>query len=187
MMIMMTLKTFDPGGLILEAPVKGWVKNIKVKLLMEPQKCKSDEIVFLIHSHVSNFKLRSSQRASFGKSDKTKPVFVVFKDNNDSVNSMLEKEFSVYGDILLGEMFESYYHLVHKHVMGLRWLRKNCPENVAAKMDDDIYVNVPQLLKLMKRNIPTSRSEWIMGLLQLELPVIRSGLPRSTIIHPIKL
>ena len=42
-------------------------------------------------------------------------------------------------------------------------------------MDDDIYVNFPQLQALVQRNIPSNHNSWMMGLLQLRLPVMRAS------------
>merc|ERR1712241_766629 len=42
--------------------------------------------------------------------------------------------------------------------------------------DDDIYINWHQLLSLVSRNIPQSAgSRWMLGYLQLSLPVLRSN------------
>ena len=180
----LTFLTFDPGGGgggegggegLEKGP--GWVKNLHVKNILKPNKCVDEsEVVVIVHSHADNAELRSSQRNAAkinGKNKHLKFVFVLFlSEDTESVY----QEDRLHGDILLGDMPESYHHLIYKHTTALRWVTENCPDNLVVKMDDDIYVNFPSLLSLVPRNIPASAgSRWMLGLLQLSLPVLRNN------------
>ena len=180
----LTFLTFDPGGGgggggggPGEAP--GWVRNIRVKNILEPNKCVDEsEVVVIVHSHANNTELRSSQRNAAkinGENENLKFVFVVFL-SEDTENESVHQEARVHGDILLGDLAESYHHLIYKHTTALRWVTENCPDNTVVKMDDDIYVSWSRLLSLVPRNIPASAGpRWMLGLLQLSLPVLRSN------------
>lgn len=172
-MIFGRMLIFDPGGGILIINQRmGWVENVRTRIILEPDICGSEDVAVIIHSHANNSLIRSSQRKAL-KENNLKPVFVVFK--SDSVKTeKLEEESLLYADLLVGEMQESYYNLIYKHVMALRWMNNNCPDNIVIKMDDDIYVNFPSMLEVVNKNIPDHNPDWMMGLLQLRLPVLRS-------------
>ena len=172
MMVMMI--GFDPGGE--EGKDVVWRKNVKTEIIIQPVDCEhTNKTVVIVHSHANNFQLRSQQRRLIKSIDDLKVVFVIFKVKDESINIKVQDEHNECGDVLLGNMEESYYNLVFKHVMGLRWASKKCQGSRVIKMDDDIFVNFPQLLHLIKRNIPSSHTSWMMGLLQLRLPVMRAS------------
>lgn len=174
----LTFLTFDPGGgKSLPDDSQGWVRNIQVKTVLKPKKCEDGQVIVIVHSHAKNAELRSSQRNAAKINEKNKNlkfVFVVFQDEGSE--SIVKQEHTEHHDILLGHLEESYHHLIYKHMMALRWVSSHCPNNMMIKMDDDIYVNFPSLLSQVSRNIPvTGDPKWMMGLLQLSLPVLRSA------------
>ena len=173
----LTFITFDPGGIPLSP--QGWVSNIRVRTVLEPEKCQDGQVVVIVHSHIMNIKLRSSQRkaAKINKENKNlKFVFVVFNEGDGEVGDDVHQEHAEFQDILLGDLRESYHHLIYKHIMALRWVSSHCSTNMMIKMDDDIYVNFRSLLSLVPGNVPvTADQKWMMGLLQLSLPVLRSS------------
>ena len=183
MLMLLTLMTFDPGGndnVVATAASNvtldngAWLENIVTKAVMEPDRCGEEDIVVIIHSHARNSQMRASQRNAIRQSGlgDIRPVFVVFRSDKDSE---LVKEMAEEGDLLMGDMEESYHHLVHKHVMGLRWVAENCQNNLVIKMDDDIFVNFRAILEAARRSVPGAASgAWLAGLLQLRLPVQRS-------------
>ena len=173
-MLLVTMLTYDPGGGMFLIPNRsGWVKNVKTRIILEPDECVSRDVAVIIHSHASDFILRSSQRDAMKLQETLKPIFVVFH-SKDVQTIELEDEAKSYNDLLFGDMEESYPNLIYKHVMALRWVKDKCADNMVIKMDDDIYVNFPSLLDIVKRNIPKNNPNWMMGLLQLGLPVLRT-------------
>ncbi len=182
MMMLLTLMTFDPGGNDNVVAIGGnvtshsevWLENSVTKVVMEPHQCGEEDIVVIIHSHGRNSQMRASQRNAMRQSGlgNLKPVFVVFRSDKDGE---LIKEMGEEGDLLLGDMEESYHHLVHKHLMGMRWVAENCQNNLVIKMDDDIFVNFRAILEAAQRSATDMTSgTWMAGLLQLRLPVQRS-------------
>ena len=183
MITLLTLMTFDPGGDdngvatdIVDSNVTShtgvWLENSVTRVVMEPHRCGEEDIAVIIHSHARNSQMRASQRNAMRQSglDNIKPVFVVFRSDKDSD---LVKEMEEESDLLMGDMEESYHHLVHKHLMGLRWVAGNCQNNLVIKMDDDIFVNFRAILEAALRSAPAS-GLWMAGLLQVRLPVLRS-------------
>ena len=157
---------FDPGG-------------ASERILLEPNGCdnnETDDVVILIHSHAADFELRSSQRKALTvpSGRRIKLVFILFKSDKTHMKDIIN-EHDKYDDILLGDEQESYHLLVKKHVVGLAWVQEKCNSvQFVIKMDDDISVNVPDLLSVVEKNQPQS-SKWMMGMLQIQLPVQRSN------------
>ncbi|XP_068218480.1 uncharacterized protein [Palaemon carinicauda] len=71
------------------------------------------------------------------------------KDNKDLMTLIRENE--IHGDLILIANEESYTNLTLKTGHILHWSRKNCPSTTyIAKVDDDVYVNVPEFLKVLE-------------------------------------
>ena len=181
MITLLTLMTFDPGGddnvVTMDTDVTShtgvWLENRETRVMMEPLGCGKEDIAVIIHSHARNSQMRASQRNAMrqsGLQGNIKPVFVVFR--SDKVSALLH-EMKEEGDLLMGDMEESYHHLIHKHLLGLRWVAGNCQNNLVIKMDDDIFVNFRAILEAALRSAPAS-GLWMAGLLQVRLPVQRS-------------
>ena len=63
------------------------------------------------------------------------------------------KESERFGDIIKEDFVDSYTNLTYKTIMGFKWASTKC--NVAKfvmKTDDDMYVNIPNLLSIVKNN-----------------------------------
>ena len=65
-----------------------------------------------------------------------------------SDDGVMLRSFEEENDVLMGDFEESYKNLALKHFYGLLWARSNCPDNTTIiKMDDDIAVNLPKMMK----------------------------------------
>jgi hypothetical protein len=165
---------FDPGG-------GGEQENQDANVVISPKQCtQNEEGVILVHSFAGNFELRSSQRNAKKElgAEELKFVFVLFY--SDDVNmDLVSKESNMYSDILLGDREESYKGLVYKHLMGLKWVDKNCSKVTRViKMDDDISIDFPRLISTAERSLPTTSPLYMAGLLQITLPILRSRLSK---------
>ena len=71
-------------------------------------------------------------------------------DDNE-IQKRIEEESATYGDILQIEMIDDYYNLTLKVVGLLNWINDHCSRvDFVLKVDDDVYVNVQNLLAVMK-------------------------------------
>nr|KAG5686592.1 hypothetical protein BaRGS_019490 [Batillaria attramentaria] len=62
----------------------------------------------------------------------------------------VEEESHHFRDVLVGGFHDSYQNLTLKTLMGLRWAANNCPHaRFWAKLDDDTWLNVPALTRLL--------------------------------------
>lgn len=109
----------------------------------------STKFAILVTSNAPHKELREAQRKAFPspflwKEFRASRLFLV-AGGQDLID---EK------DTLLGDFPESYRHLALKHIMGLSWVTFQCPsDTVIVKMDDDIAVDLPRLLKKAQKSL----------------------------------
>ena len=67
-------------------------------------------------------------------------------------------EFERYEDLVQGNFIDSYKNLTLKAVLGLRWLSQYCSDApFAIKTDDDTFLNIFEMVRLMEENVNKSR------------------------------
>ena len=80
----------------------------------------------------------------------------------------LEEESNSYGDILQADMVEHYNNLTLKSVFTLKFFLNESnfdgqPPYYLMKIDDDAYLNVPQLVKVLKDEKLKKTPYWLLG------------------------
>lgn len=114
------------------------------------------DVLILVHSAVGNFKNRQILRESlnhFSKQPKT--LFLIGRTMDDISQEFIIRESKQFKDIVQGSFHDSYKNLTRKHVMGLTWVLKNCPNvDFVLKMDDDIFINLPLVMEYLNINFP---------------------------------
>lgn len=66
----------------------------------------------------------------------------------------VQKESEIFGDIIKENFVDTYGNLTYKTVMGFKWASSYCNVTKAVmKTDDDMYVNIPNLLNTVRKNI----------------------------------
>ena len=117
------------------------------------------EILILVTSHIKLHKRRESIRASWG--NQTRFVNYSRKYNNASykvyfITGFLENDFheaqiesTIYHDLLITNRTEDYRDLSRRFMLGFLWALEHCTFNYVMKTDDDVFVNVPKLFKLL--------------------------------------
>lgn len=134
-----------------------------------PEKCEKDiELLILIPSSIWNFKQREAVRETWGNKNstdaKTKLVFLIGKVHDDGYRKRFEEEEKSYRDILQRDIMESYAGLTKKSIALLKWAHLNCPTvKYALKADDDTFINIQNLVTLLRKLKPTNS---ILGILK---------------------
>lgn len=123
------------------------------------QGCKSEQLVFIaVISAVKNFDKRQTIRQTWMQhlDGKVATVaFIVGLTSDLSIQQKLEEESAAHGDIIQIDSIDSFKFLTMKVVTLLNWLYRYCPSvPFALKCDDDVYVNVRNLLTVV-RALPT--------------------------------
>lgn len=117
-------------------------------------------VIILVCSAVNNFQNRQAIRETWGSiatsNNNTGAVvrlgFLLGSAKDESTQKMIENEALEHSDIIQENFYDSYRNLTIKSVMLLKWVTEHC-ENVhfVMKTDDDMYVNIAKLLRVMLR------------------------------------
>ena len=75
--------------------------------------------------------------------------FVCGRDTRKEVETAVENEMAVYGDILRLDYNETYSLLVFKTLSSL-WLASTMNVHFIVKVDDDVYLHVPKMISWLK-------------------------------------
>lgn len=85
--------------------------------------------------------------------------FILGKTSNQSLQSKIEEESKIHGDILQVEMVDSYHNLTRKVVSILNWVNSHCScVDFVMKIDDDGYINVRNLATTLADLSPSELS-----------------------------
>ena len=159
---------------------KSTVKNCKNK---------KTTVLFLVTSHSSNTKRRAAIRNNWGNSG----IFKLFKikfdldyqvffsvglaDNNEEWKK-INKEAEKYRDILIVDRNEDFYDLTRRVMAGFEWAVQQCDFTYLFKMDDDIFINIPNVMNfLTNTTIAKHNSTLYAGDMNIEALVNRN--PKS--------
>lgn len=115
------------------------------------------EALILIHSAPKNYEKRQLIRetwGSIGHHTTTSPLRVLFllgAVDSQQLQEELTAENTLYKDIIQGSFVDDYRNMTYKHIMAFKWFLYNCAQSqILIKVDDDVYVNTPQLIKYLK-------------------------------------
>ena len=113
------------------------------------------------------------------KSCDLREIQVVFitgtKENNKTVQKLLQEEQRSYGDILQGPFNDTYRNLVHKSILLLYYAVNQCGSaKFIQKVDDNVYLNLTAVKHLLKLN-PDTPAGYVIGLRRYMSPVMRGG------------
>ncbi|XP_037817088.1 uncharacterized protein LOC119607290 [Lucilia sericata] len=126
-------------------------------LMPQPVCSNHIEALILIHSAPKNYEKREIIRetwASISHHRAESPLRVLFllgAVESEQVQEDLENENNQYRDIIQGSFIDDYRNMTYKHIMAFKWFLYNCPQaQILIKVDDDVYVNTPQLIKYLR-------------------------------------
>lgn len=105
---------------------------------------------FIVHSEPGDWLIREAIRKSWGRAVAAQRTVFLVGIAPPAIQSSLEKESGVNDDILQGNVWDSYRNLTYKHVMGLAWLRSQCPSVAyVVKADSDVFIDVLRLQEMI--------------------------------------
>lgn len=132
--------------------------------LMAQPPCEAHiQAVILVHTAPRNAEKRALIRQTWGNPQMTSansPLRLVFllgavPQTEHQLQHSLSLENARFGDMVQGNFQDAYRNMTYKHVMALKWFTNNCPNaQLLLKVDDDVYVNTPQLIKLLRESPP---------------------------------
>ena len=113
------------------------------------------KLVVMLLTHPANLKRRNVVRETWGKNltnhvnDDFRVFFVVGKVHDEKLTSKLHNESARYRDIVMGDFYESFYNNSWKLDMMFEWSYKHCQFEYLLKVDDDNFVHMSNIFKLI--------------------------------------
>ncbi|XP_068140863.1 uncharacterized protein [Drosophila tropicalis] len=121
-----------------------------------PQEGEFTKLLVLITSAQSHAEARMSIRQTWGHYGTRRDIgmaFVLGRGTNDTINKALTQENYMYGDLIRGSFIDSYNNLTLKTLSSLEWADRHCSRaKYILKTDDDMFINVPKLLKFLDQH-----------------------------------
>ena len=175
------LPEIDYRAIFKEANYSKLDKNYHATKLISKFYCheKALQLLIVVTSNVSDFDRRETIRLTWGKQNNFKKInnfrvfFVMGKSYDNNIMNKSRKERELYGDIIVGDYFEKFYNLPYKFETIFEWAYKYCDFQYLLKTDDDVFINLPNLFKLLnsgdmaKKNIYTGRAQFF--------PIVQRG------------
>ncbi|KAI0232148.1 Beta-1,3-galactosyltransferase 4, partial [Lamellibrachia satsuma] len=113
-------------------------------------------LVILITSAPDHVVQRSAIRRTWCATAESAPaslrfqcVFLVGATGNEVTERAVRAEMAAHRDIAKGTFVDSYRNLTSKVLAGFHWCSSNCTSRFVLKTDDDCFVNVAVLLRLL--------------------------------------
>ncbi|XP_053952497.1 uncharacterized protein LOC128859587 [Anastrepha ludens] len=132
--------------------------------LISQNGCSRDiQALILVHSAPANEGKRRLIRETWGNTDLLpringvmpfRIIFLLGTVHTEAQQLDIERENFENGDMVQGSFVDSYRNMTYKHVMAFKWFLYNCAHaQILIKVDDDVYVNTPQLLISLERTL----------------------------------
>lgn len=148
--------------------------------LNQPKLCvrRKPFLVFMIPVREDDSESRAAIRKTWGQDGLVPSVDIarlfflgLSKESKLKPDERLLNESEAYGDIIQMDFLDTYRNLTVKTMMIMNWLATYCPSaRYAMKVDADIFVNVPYLVRYLQAKPP--QLDYITG------SVINDGRPR---------
>ncbi|KAG7188669.1 hypothetical protein KM043_008292 [Ampulex compressa] len=125
----------------------------------------SPYLLIVVCSAVANYQARTALRNTWANKNyldilynsTVKIAFLLGQSDNDTLNNLVLEESLQYNDIIQEKFYDSYNNLTLKSIMMLKWVTSNCARaKYLLKTDDDMFINVPTLLKTINAKMQTT-------------------------------
>ncbi|XP_045210112.2 beta-1,3-galactosyltransferase 1-like [Mercenaria mercenaria] len=114
------------------------------------------DLVILITTSAKNTKARAALRAtwlSFTRRNTAniRYAFLLGEEKESRYSENVIRENDAFHDIIKEDFIDSYMNLTYKTIMGFKWAATKCAHALfVMKTDDDMFVNIPNVLKITK-------------------------------------
>ncbi|KAG8299008.1 hypothetical protein J6590_002977 [Homalodisca vitripennis] len=123
---------------------------------------KGKRMLMAVISATGHFRARLAVRMTWGQLARRSNLVIAFfvgRDPDPEVMEMIHRENTVYKDVVQVETGDVYDNLTLKVLSMLEWADRFCPlVDYVFKVDDDIFVNIPLLLRVSDGNLGSNRT-----------------------------
>lgn len=113
------------------------------------------DLFIFVMSAPQNKEWRDAIRKTWGslkRHYKVSSGFMIGHTLNETIQNQLIIENKVYDDLIMSKLYDNYYNLTFKTISMLEWAVKKCGKvKFILKIDDDVFLNMENLLKLMEK------------------------------------
>lgn len=140
-----------------KSDVSQLIDLVNFEYLINHRACKElkqqPTVVIMVHSAPDNFNKRNVIRQTWaGKNPNSLLIFLLGSVSSTYLQTKIEFESRVHGDVVQGNFGDAYRNMTYKHVMALKWFVYNCPRaHFLLKTDDDVFINTPLLFSYLHR------------------------------------
>ncbi|XP_052764960.1 beta-1,3-galactosyltransferase 1-like isoform X2 [Mya arenaria] len=125
-------------------------------------------LILIFTEHENYFKRKAIRKTwltfSEDNTSNVRYVFLLGLTSDTHLADAVLKENELYRDIIKEDFTDSYRNLTLKTIMGLKWVTHNCPNvQYVMKTDDDVYVNIPAIMRMLKKNNNLKKNNSIIG------------------------
>ncbi|XP_063224687.1 beta-1,3-galactosyltransferase 5-like [Bacillus rossius redtenbacheri] len=134
-------------------------------------------LLVVVHSERSRREARDAVRLTWGTASLARDVALVFlvgRARDHASSHDVAAEAQLYGDVVASRNVDSFDNLTLKAVATAEWVARECPRaRFVLKVDDDVFLNVPRLLRLLELPRVSSASRAMFGQLMEDNKPIR--------------
>jgi beta-1,3-galactosyltransferase 1 len=139
----------------------GIIKSAPLRDISCPNQGENVFLLIMVPSAVSNFDQRVVIRRTWGNTSNAHPGvqlrFVIGRSKNQALQDLVRTEKFIYNDIIVEDIVETYENLTRKSIAILHWVASFCNRvRYLLKIDDDMFLNVPRLIKHLMKDNPTN-------------------------------
>ncbi|KAL3289390.1 hypothetical protein HHI36_022820 [Cryptolaemus montrouzieri] len=136
--------------------------HVDVNSQICPDKGENVNLLIAVTSAPSHETARTAIRETWGHFAFRKDIAIAFmlgSTSNHTINSNIEKEQFLFGDIIQGKFIDTYDNLTLKTISMLEWVENFCPKaTFVLKTDDDMFINVSKLLDFISKRTYEQRA-----------------------------
>ena len=139
--------------------------KIKNKVSIDPLCRQRYKLLILVTSKPENAYRRANIRTTWGSAWHNKidmpawrTIFQLGKSSASTVNNNITHEQDRHKDMIQGNFTDSFYNLPLKVIMGFQWATLHCQFNYLLKVDDDVFVNIPNVFNFLDSEYTPSTS-----------------------------
>ncbi|KAF7266114.1 hypothetical protein GWI33_020486 [Rhynchophorus ferrugineus] len=132
-------------------------------------------LLILVSSAPANILKREAIRETWGNSNGNFQVLFLFGRTTDrDLQNQIEAENRLYHDVVQGDFLDTYRNLTLKTVMALEYAIRYWSFKYVLKVDDDVFVNTPQLMFFLKYDLdPKNVTNLLLCMQHKNVKVVR--------------
>ena len=131
-------------------------------------------IILTVHKNVQQRNTLRETWLTYSKNNtaSVRYVFLLGEINDAKLKAILGQENDLYRDIIKEDFADVYSNLTYKTIMGFKWAATKCSiAKAVLKTDDDVYMNVPNVLGIVRHNFTVLQRNIVGSCSKRERPI----------------